>query len=176
MCFYNVGAVVDKVKKEPEEEVASTDVEELRKEVTAMREELGGARVELRAIKKSIDVLANRSSAQNEMMTDAVKSMKRIVEWLEETLSQTQQRQPLRPGTAVRQGSSSHQQLPLQSKPLVAPLTSSSLAFVSAKKPMSKTPVIAEEEVPVSPAKKKVKLNRPNVPPKSSSRGGQTQN
>ena len=90
-------------------------MEELRKEVVAIREELGGARGELRAIKESMDVLANRSSAQNERTTDAVNLMKKMAEWLGETLSQTQQRQPLRPGTAVRQpgqGSSSHQQLP----------------------------------------------------------------
>ena len=32
VCFYNVGAVVEKVKREPEEDVVSADVEELRKE------------------------------------------------------------------------------------------------------------------------------------------------
>ena len=167
------------MKLEPEEEVVSADVGELRMEIVVMREELGGARMELQAIKESIDVLANRSSAKNERMTDAVKLMKRMVKWLKEKLSQTQQRQPLIPGTAVKQpgqGSPSLQQLPPPSKPLVFPLTSPSLASVSVKKPMSKTPVIAEQEVPASPTKKKVKLNRPNVPSKSCSRWGQTQN
>ena len=41
MCFYNVGAVVEKgvagVKRELEEEVVSADLGELRKEVAAMR-------------------------------------------------------------------------------------------------------------------------------------------
>ena len=94
VCFYNVGAAVEKgvvgVKMEPEEEVVSADVEELRKEVAAMREELGGARMELQAIKESIDVLANRSLAQNERMTDAVKLMKKMTEWLEHKFSQNQ--------------------------------------------------------------------------------------
>ena len=105
-------------------------------------------------------------------MTDAVKLMKRMAEWLEEKLFQTQQRLPLRLGTAVKQpgkGSSSLQQLPPASKHLVAP-------SVPAKKPLSKTSVITEEEGAASPAKKKQKLNRPNVPSKSGSQGGQTQN
>ena len=113
----------------------NADVEELRKEMDVMREELGGVRKELQGIKGSLNVLAERSSAQNERMTDAVKLMKRMAEWLEEKLSQTQQRQPLRPGTAVKhpgQGSSSLQQLPSASKPLVA-------SSVSAKKPLYKT-------------------------------------
>ena len=85
------------------EAVVSADVEELRKEMAVMREELGGARMELQAIKGSIDILAERSSAQNERMFDAVKLMKRMAEWLEGNFSQTQQRLPPGPGNAARQ-------------------------------------------------------------------------
>lgn len=49
------------------------------------------------------------------------------------------------------------------------------VATMSVKNPMSKQAEIEEEE-PVLPVKKKVKMNRPNVPPKSGSHGGQTQN
>ena len=131
--------------------------------------------MELQAIKESTDVLANRSSTQNERMTDAVTLMKKMAEWLEQKFSQTQQRLPPGPGNAARQpgqGSSSLQQLPPPSKPLVAPLASPPLASVSVKKPLSKQPMVDVG----SPAKKSVKLNRPNVPSKSGSRKGQTQN
>ena len=104
--------------------------------------------------------------------------MKKMAEWLEEKFSQTQQRLPPRPGNAARQpgqGNSSLQHPPPPSKPLVAPPASSSLACVFVKKPLSKQPMVDEGESAL-PAKKKVKLNRPNVPPKSGSRGGQTQN
>ena len=110
VCFYNMGAVVDKVRREPEESVVSADVENLRKEMAVIREELGGARLELQAIKGSIDILAERSSAQNERMSDAVRLMQRMAEWLEGNFSQTQQRLPPGPGNAARQpghGSSS---------------------------------------------------------------------
>ena len=39
LCFYNIGANVDKVKREPElvEDVVNADVEELRKEMAVVR-------------------------------------------------------------------------------------------------------------------------------------------
>ena len=146
--------------------------------MAAVWEELGGVRLEIQAIKGSIDVLAERSSAQNDRMADAVRLMKKMAEWLEEKFSQTQQRLPPGFGSAARQpgqGNSSLQRPPPTSKSVVAMSASKSLAPVSVKKHISKQPVIEEEE-PESPVKKKVKTNRPSVPPRSGSRGGQTQN
>ena len=172
---------MDKVKCESDlmEEVATVDVEELRKKMVVMREEIGGVKKVLREIKGSLDVLAERSSAQNDRMADAVKIMKKMAKWLEEKFPQTQQKLPSGPSKVIRQpgqGSSSQQQLPPQSKPLVAPHTSPAFASVSVRKPLSKTHVISEEKAPASPAKKKLKVNRPNVPPRSGSQGSQTQN
>ena len=46
VCFYDLGANVDKVKREPDlvEGVMTADVAELRKEMVVMREELGGVK------------------------------------------------------------------------------------------------------------------------------------
>ena len=46
LCFYNIGANVDKVKCEPEleEDVVTVDVAELRKEMVVIREEIGGVK------------------------------------------------------------------------------------------------------------------------------------
>ena len=160
-------------------DVMTTDMEELRKEMAVMKEELGGVKKELQEIKGSLDVLAERSSAQNDRMADGVRIMKKIAEWLEEKFFQTQQKLPPGHSKVVKQpgqGSSSLQKLPPPSKPLVAPHASPALASVSVKKPLFKTPMIAEEEAPASPAKKKLRLNRSNVPSRSGSQGGQTQN
>ena len=102
-------------------------------------------------------------------MTEAVKIMKRMAEWLEKKFPQTQKKLPLGPGNLTihpGQGSSSVQKPASVSKP-VAPL--------SVKKPITKQ-VNVEEEGLASPARKKVKTNCPNVPPWSGSRGCQTQN
>ena len=51
VCFYDIGTVVDKVKKEMDgmEAVVRANYEELRKEMTVVREELGGVRLEIQA-------------------------------------------------------------------------------------------------------------------------------
>ena len=93
----------------------TVDVAELRKEMAMMREEIGGVKKELQEIKGSLDALAEWSSAQNDRMTDAVKIMKRMAEWLGEVFPQTQQKLPSGPSKMVRQpglGSSSQQRLP----------------------------------------------------------------
>ena len=66
------------------------DVAEQRKEMAVMIEEMGGVKKQLQEIKGSLDALAEWSSAQNDRMTDAVKIMKRMEEWLGEVLPQTQ--------------------------------------------------------------------------------------
>ena len=172
---------MDKVKCESDlmEEVATVDVEELRKKMVVMREEIGGVKKVLREIKGSLDVLAERSSAQNDRMADAVKIMKKMAKWLEEKFPQTQQKLPSGSSKTVRQlgqGSSSEQQLPPPSKPLVALHASPALASVFVRKPLTKTPMITEEEAPASLAKKKLNVKRPIVPPRSGSQGSQTQN
>ena len=82
---------MDKVKREPKlvEDVVTVDVAELRKEMAEVREEIEGVKKALQEMKGSLDTLAGRSSAQNERMTDAVKLMKRMTEWLGEVLPQT---------------------------------------------------------------------------------------
>ena len=108
LCFYNIGANVDKVKREPElvEDVVNEDVTELRKEMAVVRGDIWEVKKALQEIKGSLDTLAGRSSAQNEWMTDAVKLMKRMAEWLGEMFPKIKQKRQPSPG------SSSLQQLP----------------------------------------------------------------
>ena len=78
------------------------------------------------------------------------------------------------------QGSSSLQQPPHQLKQVVTPSASKPVLIPSKSKSlMLKKPVSdqqeKEEEEPELPAKKKVEMTRPGIPPQSGSRGSQTQ-
>ena len=55
VCFYDVGTLVEKVKRGPDglEAVMSAYYEELKKEMTSVREELGGVRMKIQAIEGS---------------------------------------------------------------------------------------------------------------------------
>ena len=120
LCFYNIGANVDKVKREPElvEDVVNADVAELRKEMAVVRGSIGEVKEVLQEIKGSLNTLAGRSTAQNERMTEAVKLMQKMAVWLGEVFPQLKEKR--QPGP----GSSSQQQLP-------PPQAFGSLAFVS---------------------------------------------
>ena len=119
-CFYEIGRPNGVVKRELEgvEAPAAVDNEELRKEVMEVL-------MEIQALKGSIDVMAERSSAQNDRMSNAVRLMKKMAKWLEKKFSLTQKK--ISPGpsnltTQPGQGSSSVQKPTSVSRP-VAPLS-----------------------------------------------------
>ena len=105
LCFYNIGANVDKVKREPElvEDVVNADVAELRKEMAVVRENIDEVKEVLQEIKGSLNTLAGRSTAQNERMTEAVKLMQKMAVWLGEVFPQLNEKRQPGPGSSSQQ-------------------------------------------------------------------------
>ena len=148
---------------------ADVDKEDLMREMKEIRQDIGEVRMEIQELKGSITGLKEYVAKQNERITEAVQIMMRLADWLNTKFPQTLQKLPPRPSSVTKppgQGSSSLRRPPSVPKPV---------ATLSVRKHVTKQAVIEEEE-PASLVRKKVKTNRPNVPPKSGSRGGQTQN
>ena len=158
---------------------------EMVREFGGIRKELSGNREEVKTLRGNIADLAVKSAKQNERMTEAVELVMKMLKWLEKTLPLTQSK--VLPGSSSEvkqpgQGSSSVQGPPHPLKQVVTPSASmpvlipSKLKSLMLKKPMSDQPKREkEEEEPELPAKKKVKMTRPGIPPQSGSRGSQTQ-
>ena len=182
----------------PSEEVEELrkDVQEVKKEMQVMwkemvrelegiRKELSGSREEVKTLRGNIADLAVKSAKQNERMTEAVELIMKMLKWLEKTLPLTQSK--MLPGSSSEvkqtgQGSSSVQRPPHPLKQVVTPSVSkpvlipSKSKFLMLKKPVSDQPEQEkEEEEPELPAKKKMKMTRPGIPPQSGSRGSQIQ-
>ncbi|XP_042013089.1 uncharacterized protein LOC121761514 [Salvia splendens] len=134
----------------------------MKKEMGMMRKELGGVREEMQALRGSITDLVGRSTVQCDRKAEAVKLIMMMTDWMQKKFPQPQKKLPSGPSSVSQQPGreallfSNPQSA---SKPLLAPSASEPL---SVKKHVSKQSE-KEEEKPVSPARKKVKVTRPYV-------------
>ena len=143
---------------------------------------MNGSREEVKTLRGNIADLAVKSAKQNERMTEAVELSMKMLKWLQQTLPLTQSKvtpgsssevkQPIQSSPSVKRPQQSLKQLisPPVPKQVSAPTKSKSLV----KKPVSDQSEHEEEELE-QPAKKKVKMTRPGIPPQSGSRGSQPQ-
>ena len=152
------------------------------KELGGIRKELNGNREEVKTLRGNIADLAVRCAKQNERMTEAVELSMKMLKWLQQTLPLTQ--------SNVTPGSSSEVKQPIQSSPSVKRSQQSLKQLISPTVPMQvpappKPKSIVRKPVPEQttqeegeleqPAKKKVKVTRPGIPPQSGSRGSEPQ-
>ena len=194
--FYSLG---DKAKAEPEEAeeaMPSEEVEELRKEVQDMkkemqlmkkemmkelggiRKELNGSREEVKVLSSNVADLATKCAKQSERVAEAVEISTRMLKWLHQTLPLTQSKST--------PGSSGEAQKIIHSSPSIKPFQQLTTPTIPEKVPnpprtkmLMRKPGLDQaaegKEELEQPAKKKVKTNRPSVPPPSGSRGSQPQ-
>ena len=137
----------------------------------------------MKTLRGNIADLAVKSAKQNERMTEAADLVMKMLKWLEKTLPLTQSKATPGSSSEVKQpgqNSPSVQRPPHPLAQMVTPSASKPVSILSRsksmmlKKPVSNQPEEEEEESEL-PAKKKVKMTRPGIPPQPGSRGSQTQ-
>ena len=144
---------------------------------------MNGSREEVKTLRGNIADLAVKSAKQNERMTEVVELVMKMLKWLEKKLPLTQSKVTTGSSSEVNQpGQSSPfvQRPPQPLKQMVSPPVPKQVSIstksksVMIRKPVSDQPE-QEDEEPEQPAKKKVKMTRPGIPPQFGSRGSQPQ-
>ena len=146
-----------------------------------MQKPLHGSREEVKTLRGNIADLAVKSAKQNKRMTEAVELTMKMLKWLQQTLPLTQSKVTPGSSSEVRQPTHSSPSVkrPQQSLQMISPtipvqVPAPPKSKLIVRKSVPEIPEQKEEELE-QPARKKVKVTRPGVPPQSGSRGSQPQ-